>query len=59
MMVRQNGHLVDCIGFNLGQLAGDLNKATGPISLAFTPIRNSWQGRERVQLKVKGVQLDP
>ena len=57
MMVRQNGHAVDCIGFNLGYLAGDLNRAPGRIALAFTPIRNTWQGRERVQLKIKDVRI--
>lgn len=57
MMVRQNGQVLDCIGFNLGGLAGELNKAPGKISLAFTPIRNSWQGRERVQLKIKDVRI--
>ena len=56
MVVRQNGHVSECIGFNLGHLAGELNRAPGRFSLAFTPIRNVWQGRERVQLKVKGVQ---
>jgi single-stranded-DNA-specific exonuclease len=57
MMVRQNGQVLDCIGFNLGGLAGELNKAPGKIQLAFTPIRNSWQGRERVQLKIKDVRI--
>jgi single-stranded-DNA-specific exonuclease len=55
MVVRQNGHSAECIGFNLGHMAGELNRAPGRFSLAFTPIRNVWQGRERVQLKVKGV----
>ena len=59
MMVRQNGTAVDCIGFNLGQQAGELNQAPGKFSVAFTPIRNAWQWRERVQLKVKGVELTP
>ncbi|HVP39492.1 MAG TPA: single-stranded-DNA-specific exonuclease RecJ [Candidatus Saccharimonadales bacterium] len=56
MVVRQDGHVAECIGFNLGYLAGELNRAPGKFSLAFTPIRNVWQGRERVQLKVRGVQ---
>ncbi|MBI5835850.1 MAG: single-stranded-DNA-specific exonuclease RecJ [Candidatus Eisenbacteria bacterium] len=56
MVVRQNGHVCECIGFNLGHMAGELNRAPGRFSLAFTPIRNVWQGRERVQLKVKGVE---
>ncbi len=58
MMVRQNGQTAECIGFNLGHLAGDLNREPGKFTMAFTPMRNSWQGRERVQLKIKDVRLE-
>ncbi|MCE9626925.1 MAG: single-stranded-DNA-specific exonuclease RecJ [Candidatus Eisenbacteria bacterium] len=45
---------VETIGFGLGKHADELERA-GRADLAFVPTRNEWNGRESVQLKLKGV----
>jgi single-stranded-DNA-specific exonuclease len=47
----------EAIGFGLGEQA-DALAAAGRCGLAFVPQRNVWQGRSRVQLKVKGLKLE-
>jgi len=46
------GDSIDVIGFRMGDRLYELNGGS-TIDLAFTPERNTWQGRERVQLRVK------
>ena len=45
---------VEAIGFGLGKHADELERS-GRADLAFVPTRNEWNGRESVQLKLKGV----
>jgi len=59
--VRQSasgGRVVEAIGFNLGSYAELLDRPTPPrVDLAFVPERNSWNGREMLQLRVKDLRL--
>jgi len=59
MRVRQAGAagpVLDSIGFNLGELAAVLDRPTPPrVDLAFTPERNSWNGRDSLQLRLREV----
>lgn len=61
MRVRQtdgDGRVLDSIGFNLGDLVEVLDGPEAPrVDLAFTPERNVWNGREMLQLRVRGVQV--
>jgi single-stranded-DNA-specific exonuclease len=47
---------VEAIGFGLGRHADEL-EASRIADLAFVPTRNEYQGRETVQLKLKGVMV--
>jgi single-stranded-DNA-specific exonuclease len=54
LQVSQDGVFHDAIGFGMGHLARRL--AAAPLcELAFTPGLDTWQGAERLQLKLKGV----
>jgi single-stranded-DNA-specific exonuclease len=61
MKVRQSargGQVVDTIGFNLGSFADELNQLLSPrVDIAFVPERNSWNGREILQLRVKDLHI--
>jgi single-stranded-DNA-specific exonuclease len=63
MKVRQSargGQVVDTIGFNLGSFADELNLLLSPrVDIAFVPERNSWNGREILQLRVKDLRVLP
>lgn len=48
--------LVDAIGFGMGNRIGSLRDGA-TLDLAFTPERNTWQGRERLQLRVKDLRI--
>jgi len=49
MLVHQDRHSIDGIGFNLGERLGELS---GPVDMVFVPQMNEWQGRLSPQLKV-------
>ena len=52
------GRVVEAIGFNLGSYVEQLDRPTPPrIDLAFVPERNSWNGRDTLQLRVKDLRL--
>jgi single-stranded-DNA-specific exonuclease len=59
--VRQSAsgrQVVEAIGFNLGSYLEALDQPIPPhVDLAFIPERNSWSGREIIQLRVKDVRL--
>jgi single-stranded-DNA-specific exonuclease len=63
MRVRQTGkddRVLDAIGFNLGDFVDTLNRPDAPrVDLAFTPERNTWNGREMLQLRVRSIFLQP
>ena len=47
---------IDCIAFNMGQLQGSLQKAH-EIDLAYTPEIDSYNGFEKLQLKIKDIKI--
>jgi single-stranded-DNA-specific exonuclease len=51
-----SGVLFDAIGFRMGDRMG-LFRNGATLDLAFTPERNIWQGRERLQLRVKDLRV--
>jgi single-stranded-DNA-specific exonuclease len=60
MKVRQSarGQVVDAIGFNMGGFVEALSQPSAPrIDLAFTPERNTWNGRDSLQLRLKDLHL--
>ncbi len=54
LTVTQDGQEYEAIGFGLGDQARALAGVAG-CDLAFVPAQDSWQGVERLQLKLKGV----
>ena len=46
------GGLIDVIGFRMGERTAVLSDGA-PLDLVFIPERNSWQGREQLQLRLK------
>jgi single-stranded-DNA-specific exonuclease len=49
-----NGQVVEAIGFNLGSYLELFDQPTPPrVDLAFIPERNTWNGRDSLQLRVK------
>ncbi len=56
LTVEQDGVAQEAIGFGLGHLARAAAGA-GRCDLAFVPTLDTWQGAERVQLKLKGLRL--
>jgi single-stranded-DNA-specific exonuclease len=53
-----SGRVLDAIGFNLGAYADRLDRQVPPrIDAAFVPERNSWNGREVLQLRLKDLRL--
>jgi single-stranded-DNA-specific exonuclease len=60
MKVRQSvrGQVVDTIGFNLGGFVEVLCQPTPPrVDLAFIPERNTWNGRDALQLRLKDLHV--
>jgi single-stranded-DNA-specific exonuclease len=47
---------IDCIAFKMGELAKDLQNGQ-LISLAYSPELNTYNGLEKIQLKVKDLKL--
>lgn len=61
LKVRQSasgGQVLEAIGFNLGSYVEALDRSNPPrVDLAFVPERNTWNGRELLQLRVKDLRL--
>jgi len=53
VVCRQGDVAVKGISFGNGHLASELDEGQ-KVSIAFTPIRNTWQGQESVELSIKG-----
>jgi single-stranded-DNA-specific exonuclease len=52
------GQTVEAIGFNLGSYVELLDQPAPPrVDLAFVPERNTWNGRDSLQLRVKDLHL--
>jgi single-stranded-DNA-specific exonuclease len=50
--VKEAGTTLKAIGWGIADRADELMSAGGACSLAFTPIRNEWQGRTSIDLEV-------
>ncbi|MFH0777706.1 MAG: single-stranded-DNA-specific exonuclease RecJ [Candidatus Eisenbacteria bacterium] len=55
LSVKQGSFFAECIGFNLGYLEKEVACSGGDISLAHVPWLTSWQGRSKLQLKLRDV----
>ncbi len=55
LSVKQGSFFAECIGFNLGYLEKEIACSEGDVSLAHIPWLSSWQGKSRLQLKLKDV----
>jgi single-stranded-DNA-specific exonuclease len=51
-----SGDLMDVIAFRMGEQIG-LLKDGAPLDLVFIPERNTWQGRDRIQLRLKDLRI--
>lgn len=51
--VRQDGVVMEAVGFNLGDLKYRLAPGEGGVELAYVLDENEWQGRKFLQLRVK------
>jgi len=57
MTVAQGEYAVECVAFNMGHLHGELTRSGDRLSLACTPILNTWRGASKVQLKIRDVKF--
>jgi len=55
MRVRQGDTVLDAIGFGFGDEAGKVNKPDTSFDLAYVPEYNHWQGRSKIQLRVRDI----
>ena len=53
--VRQNGCIIDAIGFGLGDLRTKLTVGKTCIDIAYQIEENEWQGKKRLQLRIKDI----
>jgi len=56
LKLEQNDKNFDAIAFGLGALAQDLKKGT-KIDIAYTVDENTWQGKTKLQLKVRDIKV--
>jgi single-stranded-DNA-specific exonuclease len=54
MKLKNNSHLIDAIGFDMGLQLDKLNLPSA-VDAAFTPAFNEWNGRKYLQLILKAV----
>jgi single-stranded-DNA-specific exonuclease len=55
--VRKGGHVLDCIGFNLGDLLKNLSYRPLFLDIAYVLEHNYWNGNNRIQLRLKAVRI--
>lgn len=55
MRVRQGDTVVDAIGFGFGDEARKVNQANMAFDLAYVPEYNHWQGRSKIQLRIRDI----
>lgn len=51
--VRQDGIVIDAIGYNLGDLLYRISPGESNVEMAYVVDENEWQGRKALQLRVK------
>ena len=52
LRVRHYNRVMRCVAFGKGEWAEEIEAVNGPISICFTPMINSFQGFERVELRL-------
>ena len=57
MIVAQGEYSAECVGFNMGHLLAELSRRGDHLSLACTPVLNTWRGARKLQLKIKDVKF--
>jgi single-stranded-DNA-specific exonuclease len=57
MILAQGEYSAECVGFNMGHLLPELIRSGDHVSLACTPILNTWRGASKLQLKIKDVKF--
>ena len=55
--VKQNQKIFDTIGFSFGDLLDELEDRDCSLDLAFVLEENEWQGRKKLQLRVKDIKV--
>ncbi|MBI2951554.1 single-stranded-DNA-specific exonuclease RecJ, partial [bacterium] len=50
---RQDGRILDCIGFDMGHLLYRLTPGEPNLDMAYVIEENEWRGKKTVQLRVK------
>ncbi|MCB0832810.1 MAG: single-stranded-DNA-specific exonuclease RecJ [Bacteroidetes bacterium] len=55
--VRQNGAVLDAVGFNLAHHYNTIGVGDAPIDMVYQIDENTWQGRTTVQLKIKDLRV--
>jgi hypothetical protein len=56
--VAVGGRVFGAVGFGLGGRAADLRAAAGPVSIAFRPVWDEWQGERRCELRLLDVSVE-
>jgi single-stranded-DNA-specific exonuclease len=57
MSLKKKGKLIDAIGFNLGDMAGTITARSAPLDVVFSLDENTWQGKTRIQAKIKDLRI--
>jgi single-stranded-DNA-specific exonuclease len=50
---RQDGRVLDCIGFDLGHLLYRLTPGEANLDMAYVIEENEWRGRKGIQLRIR------
>ena len=50
---RQDGRVLDCIGFDLGHLLYRLTPGEANLDIAYVIEENEWRGRKGIQLRIR------
>ncbi len=55
---QQNSPIFECIGFGMAEEYEQLLQPNQPFSVCYTIEENVWKGQKRLQLNIKGIELD-
>lgn len=55
---QQNSPIFECIGFGMAEEYEHLLQPNQPFSVCYTIEENVWKGQKRLQLNIKGIELD-
>ncbi|MEW6358197.1 MAG: single-stranded-DNA-specific exonuclease RecJ [Planctomycetota bacterium] len=56
---QQDGTTVRAVAFGMGDMEDALSQKGRPLSIAYEPYLDTWQGGESVQLKIKDIKTEP